>query len=302
MAAAKQEGRVTFYGAVNPTTQQTLAAAFKSRYGIDVDSVRLATSPLAQRYAGEAAAGKVVADVVQLGDPAFFDDAAKKGWLAQLDALAAVRDWPQGYHSATAVKFALSPYGVAYNNQLLKEADVPATWQALLDPKWKGKLLLIDPRNTPGIMAWAYLMRQTYGPEYLQKLAGQQFRLVASGVPGGQQIAAGSAFLMAPSPHADVLGPAKDGAPLADRGIEPATGQEQQVALSARSPHPNAGRLFLEFLLSMDAQAIMANDGYVPVLPGVPGARAVPKDYHSPQFAEAAASQNELLSLLGISS
>jgi ABC-type Fe3+ transport system substrate-binding protein len=300
--SAKREGQVRFYGAFNPTTQERLASSFKSRYGVDVDAVRLASGPLAQRYAADAAAGNVVADVVELGDSSFFEDATKKGWLAGLADVDGARNWPQQFRADTFVKLALLPYGVTYNTDLVKAADAPASWQALLDPRWKGKLLLIDPRNTPAIMAWSYFMRETYGAGYLSQLAGQQFRLVASGIPGGEQVAAGSADIIAPSTRAEVLGPAKGGAPLAYGPIEPATGQEAQAGLSAKAPHPNAGRLFLSFLMSAEGQGILANDGYVPILPGVPGAPAVPRDYHSPQYAAAAGAQGELLGLLGLRS
>ena len=77
VALAKTEGTGMLYSVIEPTILQALAKAFGDKYGVKLDFERLGTGPLSQRYAAEAEAGKVTADIVMLGDKAFLENSAK---------------------------------------------------------------------------------------------------------------------------------------------------------------------------------------------------------------------------------
>lgn len=301
--AAKSEGKLTWYTATTPEQYEAVGAAFKSKYGIEVESIRLTSGPLGQRFAAEAEAGNVVADVLGLYDPVFFPTAVEKGWITPVKAeeIPALTAWPEQYwvHDAYA-RVSLSPMTIVYNTQLVSEKDAPKGWEDLLDPRWRGKILFVDPRNVPVWMAWLYLMRGTYGDDYLRRLGQQDLRLAASAVPGAQQVAAGEASIVVPSIHSVILPLLDQGAPIADVTPEPSIGSEFYVGVSTKAPHPEAARLFLNFLLTKEGQEPLNRRAGASPLQGVPDSLALPSQYYAAPVDAALDSKDQLLALLGI--
>jgi len=298
--AAKKEGKLTFYSS-NPQDQaEAQGKAFKDKYGVSVDVFRASSGPLGQKFAAEAGAGDVTADAVILADPVFMDQASEKGWLANLSALPSVPQWPKQFFSTTYAKVQLLPITIEYNKDKVKQADAPAQWQDLLKPMFKGQTLFVDPRNVPVWVAWMYFMREKYGDDFLRQLGKQDLRLAASAVPGTQQLAAGEAAILVPSNHQVILPLVGQGAPLADTLPEPSTGVEQLLGVAAKAPHPNAARLFVNWAMTAEGQAIFNKDVGSSPLPNIPGAVPLPKSYESPKIKEAVAVQDELLKLVGI--
>src|SRR3954447_9980346 len=95
---AATEGEVTYYASTNPVLSQRLVDLFVKSYpGIKVNIVRLASGPLARRYASEAEAGNVVADILQMGDLLPIEEGVTKGWFAPIDDLPSHQAWPATY-------------------------------------------------------------------------------------------------------------------------------------------------------------------------------------------------------------
>jgi iron(III) transport system substrate-binding protein len=299
---AKKEGHITYYSSIDPAQQQQIIAEFNATYGndIQIDSTRLVSGLMVQRYAAEATAGKVVADVLTAADGQFMIDAAQKGWLAKIDDLPALSSWPKQYWTGYAAKVSVAPLNISWNTNLVKDADAPKSWEALTDPKWKGQFLAVDPRNAPILMAWLYLMDKTYGDDYLRKLSGQQIRLVESTVPGTQQMAAGSASILAPGVHGSINALQKQGAPVSDAIPDVSIGNENWATVSAAAPHPNGARLLLNFLMSPKGQELINKDVSASVLPNIPNTTPLPKNYQDADYAQAAANQAKLLELYGV--
>jgi iron(III) transport system substrate-binding protein len=298
--AAKKEGRPTLYSVSDPDLTQNMMNAFKARYGLDVDVQRLGAGPLGQRYSAEADAGKVVADAVVVSDVVFMDEAINKGWLAKIDSLPSLPDWPKdqwnGYYAPVNMAF----YTIAYNTKMVKESDAPKTWTELTDPKWKGQLLQSDPRISLGLTQWLYLMRQSYGDDFFKKLMANNPRLVTSSVPATQQLAAGAASIFFPEVHSVVLSNLAQGAPLAETFPDLVPQSGTLAGVSAKAPHPNAGRLLLNFYLSKEGQTILNKDGWS-VMPDVPGTRPLPKNITNVEPKVATAAKDQLFGLIGIS-
>jgi len=297
---AKKEGRITYYSSTAPATSQRLVAAFKDRYGIDVDFTRLASTAMAQRYSAEADAGNVQADVVQISDPLFFEAAVGKGWLAKIDTLPALDKYPKESWNGIYAKAHTGPLTLTWNTDIVKPADTPKGWEDILKPVFKGQILLVDLRNAPILWSWGLLMMQTYGEDFLRKLGQQQPRLVESSVPGSQQLAAGAGALLVPGTRSDLLELKSHNAPVADIYPSPTVGNESYVGVSAKAPHPNGGRLLLNYILSPEAQAIYVKDGYASVIPNIPGADPLPAGYTGPKPKEALDNSQKMLDLLGI--
>ncbi|MDE3078319.1 MAG: hypothetical protein KGJ86_23085, partial [Chloroflexota bacterium] len=94
---AKKEGQVVVYGIPDPSILQRLQADFKNKFGVTMNFQRLVDAQLAQRYAAEADANNVQADVVIVGNPLFADETVSKGWIAKIESLPALSSWPKDY-------------------------------------------------------------------------------------------------------------------------------------------------------------------------------------------------------------
>jgi ABC-type Fe3+ transport system substrate-binding protein len=272
--AAKKEGQVVWYTSliVNQAVRP-LVAAFNKKYpGIEVRYSRGDSGPNAIKVIDEARAGKVVGDV--------FDGIAttppllKAGLVASFAPSnadqypAALRD-PDGRWNALVVYF-LTP---GINTQLVGKDEIRAAAD-LLNPKWKGKIAWsTDPWSGSAVYVGSVLqtMGEDKGMAFLRALAKQDIvnveatnRAILDQVILGQYPVALSIF----NHHAEIS--AAKGAPVAWLKVEPISAPFHSIGLVKNAPHPNAGKLLINFLLSLEGQQAFAASGYLPALPSVP--------------------------------
>ena len=272
--AARKEGRVVWY-----TTQivnqfaRPAAEAFEKKYGIHVDYVRADSNEVALRILNEGRAGKVQADV--------FDGTAA---VASLKKENLVLHWvPEGaarlpksaadeagYWVATNL-YVLTP---GYNTDLVPKGAEPKTFEDLLDPKWKGKIAWNTSASPSAAGGFIGLVLTSMGEEkgraYLEKLSNQNVsglqvaaRQVLDQVIAGEYAIALNIF----NNHAVIS--AGKGAPSAWIPMNPAMAVLSVVSVTKDAPHTNAGKLFVEFLVSEDGQKIYRDADYMPVDPTV---------------------------------
>jgi len=300
--AAKKEGKLYAYSAANPAVMAHTVDAFKLRYpGIEVETLRLVGNQLVQRYAADAQANNVVADVLWSSQRQFFEQATKENWIVKItDDLPSLRPWPKEFWTGSFAMTGFQPWTLDYNTELVKSSEVPKSWEDVIQPRWKGQMLMLDPRNDSELLGWLLLLDQTYGDDFLRKLGGQDTRLVTSTQPGSQEVVAGSAQVLIPSLHSSIVDLVSKKAPIDETVLAPVTGSEQNIAVSTKAPHPNAARLFLNFVLSAEHQTARFQDGYASVLPDLPGAPKLPAAYKPPDVNGALSNQQRLLDLLNI--
>ena len=162
-----------------------------------------------------------------------------------------------------------------FNTELVKQGTEPKTYDDLLDPRWNGRMAWSSSASTsagPGFVGTVLReMGQQAGRAYLEKLARQQItglnvaaRQVLDQVIGGE-FAIGLQIFN----HHTVISAAK-GAPSAWIAMEPATASPSVAAVVKGAPHPNAGKLLLEFLVSEEGQRLYRAADYMPADPKVP--------------------------------
>jgi ABC-type Fe3+ transport system substrate-binding protein len=300
--AAKKEGQILFYASNHPDLTGRLVDAFSQDFpGIKVEVVRLATGALGKRYAAEAEAGNVTADLLQLGDPLLIRDAADKGWIAPIDDVPNYAGWPDQFKGPRHALIAISPQVLTYNTDLVPEADVPKAWTDLLDPKFKGQIISTDIRVGAGQLDWYLLMEKTYGTDFLKDFAAQDIRWVPSNLPGMQLLAAGEGAFLAPGLKQVTFSLIEQGAPIANVDLEPTVVHESLIAVSTDAPHPNAARLLLSYFLTPKAQQIYNQGVNASPLAGLENVDPIPSSYIRPDPVESQKQLEHLLDVLGIS-
>ena len=274
IAAAKKEGRVTFYTPlIVDQIARPLTAAFRAKYGIEAEFLRMDSDAVVLRILNEYRAKRGLADVftTSLGIEALVKSgAARKFRSAAADALPDGFKDPNGFWVADRV-YVLEP---AVNTNLVAEADYPKSLSDLLAPKWAGKIVW-RPNNLTGATGFIgnvlLGMGEDKGMDYLRKLARQRvISLQTSDRAVLDQVIAGEYSLALAMTNHNVEISRKEGAPVAWMPLAPTIIFSEQMGVTALGPHPNAGLLFLEYTMSREGQELFRNAGYIPARSDVP--------------------------------
>jgi iron(III) transport system substrate-binding protein len=271
---ARKEGSVTWYIAqVDTQTAEAMGHAFTERYpGVAVSVIRTTGQVAYERLLQDLKNGAPQCDVFSSTDISQYPALKQRGALAQftpagaatlLPAFVAVAD-PGFMYPASATSHLLIS-----NSQLVTAADAPKAWTDLLDPRWKGRVATGHPAFSGCTGIWVLALTKTYGWGYFEKLARNKPRVGRSGNDPVTLINAGEC-LVGPAPGNTAFQQVDKGNPIAP--AYPADGATLCLGPSsvmASAPHPNAARLFMEWLMSDDfAKLSVANHGD-PVHPGV---------------------------------
>lgn len=280
--AAKQEGELTWYTAhSDDVTAQALGREFEKIYpGVKVNVVRTTAQVAFQRVTQEVRASAMQVDVLSSTDLGHYVSLKEKNLLERYvpeNAAKAIDVYknsdPDGLFYVTAAGL----IGISYNTTKLKEAEVPKTWPELLDQKWKYKISTGHPGFSGYVGTWVVTMRKLYGWDYFEKLAknnpqvGRSINDTVTMLNAGERI-------VAAGPVGTTMDSAKKGNPLAM--VYPTDGSVLIIAPSGIMKgvkHPNAAKLFMEYLLSPPASRIWVEHHGESIRPEVnpmPGVKA----------------------------
>jgi len=259
---AKKEGQVTFYTS-NTWMGGHVTQEFGKKYPfVKANVYRSDSKELLKRASEEAAAGRQIADVVEtspdymallhLGSP------LQEVLLPDLGRY----DDDVKFKGKKGVLYWISRelyISVGYNTNIVAAADVPKSMKDLLDPKWKGKMSIAG--TTTGTQ-WIGAIVETYGVEFLEKLAAQNINVQnISGAALAELVASGEVPLSPTIFNSNIAVAKQKGAPVEWRPIDPVIGATGMSGLVAKAPHPHAGLLFLDFLHSKEGQQAVVKGG-----------------------------------------
>ena len=275
LAAAKKEGKVVVGIPPSAELRKELEPAFRARFGFELELFAATGPQIANRIVTEGKAGVRYFDTLIFGSCTGVP-LIKSGMFDPVEPymiLPEVKDpknWWGGhvwmdnvtrahlFYSFIATK---STEGLWHNTQLSKAQDFRSL-DDLLDPKWKGKIGLSDPRVAgSGLSVWSFLWN-IKGEEYLKKLAlqelfvSQNLRQIAEALAKGRlAVALGIGF-------AQIEPFMKAGLPVKDlsepREGLPSSNGYGTLGIVKNPPHPNATKVFVNWLLSREGQELYA--------------------------------------------
>ena len=291
--AAKAEGELVVYGSSTDNVLKRVGDAYTAAYGIKHSFIRLSSTALMQRYAAEASAGNIAADLLMAagGVQPFAADGVKKGWLEPVASagIPVIKSgqYPAAFNRNETAIVTILLWAISYNTDKVKGADVPKDWPDLLNPKWKGQILLPEPRSTEAVLDVMTLVFDKYGEDFFNKLRAQSIRWYPSQVPMLQALGAGEGAIGLPTNETAAQLLVSKGSPIGTIAPPVTTGVEMQITLTARAKakHPNAARLYANYVLSPVGNKVYNDD---PGSYGVYDSASIPKGYESPKQGVAA--------------
>jgi iron(III) transport system substrate-binding protein len=280
IAQAKKEGKLSIAGPPNPTVNKDVPNAFKSEFGVSVTYLAGASGETAQKIQSERSAGIYSLDDFLAGGNTMSTVIYKSGWLDNLKAalvspkLTDPALWQGGLKGAPFVDqpnynsvAKLSIQGqeqFMINTNLVKNGEIKG-WHDLLNPKWKGKIVAMDPTTGSGLgFNVAVMLANKFGAGFLTQLYKNQKvvlqtddRQAADSVAKGQYAVA--IGVSEANGQLDQL--IADGLPIKvisrpDDAPQMISAGYGEVGLMNKAPHPAAAKLFANWVLCPDGNKV----------------------------------------------
>ena len=267
MDLAKKEGKVVWYSSLGLSLAQKVCDTFnKKALGITCELNRDGSERIFQKVMQEAGANLAIADVVHTSDMSHYLDFKSKGMLAKYAPAGSEAFHPE-FKDPEGFYYVLrgSPYVIAYNTQKVAKGEAPKRWKDLLDPRWKGKLVHAHPGYSGVVVTGMTGLLGAFGWDYYAALAKNGPLVVQSAEDPPMKISGGEAWVGVSAEY-NLYRAQKKGNPIemvfAEEGSPFVSSAN---AVLAKAPHPNAARVFTDFLFGKEAQQILVDDGlYVP--------------------------------------
>jgi len=258
--AAKREGEVVYYASMNLSEANTIVAEFEKRYPfIKVKLQRTGSEKLLNRVLTEFRAKKIFADVIQTVEFSmhiFNRSGALARYLPQSNAAYPKEFKEEGFW--TTVYY--NAYVTAYNTRMVPARQLPKSYDDLLDPKWKGKLMM-EGTKADWFAGMLQILGQERGLKYMRELAKQQPSTREGHELLAQLVVAGEGAFDINIPAASVERMKERGAPIDWTALGPTPAIMVGAGVATGAPHPNGAKLFLEFVLSREGQKLMQTPG-----------------------------------------
>lgn len=259
VAAAKKEGRVTFYTSQPPGAQTRFVDGFRKLYpDIAIEVSRGASAQLFPRVQQELASNADGGDVWINTELLWLIDRAKENKLLHPSG-PATAGWPaQFIVQGTVLLAGREPFIISYNKALV--SNPPKGYADLLRPEFRGRLGTSELAATTVIAFYDWL-EKTQGGDYLEKFRAQNPKLYLGGVPIAQAVAAGEVIVGAFGQPTATKPLMEKGAPIDYIVPNPGLGVEYIAAAFAWSRRPNAALVMLDYIMSAQGQAAWHGTG-----------------------------------------
>jgi iron(III) transport system substrate-binding protein len=258
LRAAKVEGELVWYTSTPEVAANAILHAFKAKYPfVRTRLARAGTFETIRQTEEGIKTGNVEGDVLHVLDVGIFIDLRRRGELLPYtpEAEASIRDQfaETGYWWAMR----LVDIGMAYNRTALSAQRAPKTWEDLLRPEFAGKIGLKDAATAGTAYAEYYLLRERLGTLFWEEIARQHPRIYRSADEVMEALLRGEILVAGEMAGYAIYGATQSGKPIG--GVWPKEGVPfipGPIAILARAPHPNMGKLFVDYTLSREGQEL----------------------------------------------
>lgn len=268
-AAQAEGGQFMIYTSMNIDDLELVLEEFKKTYPfVSTEYYRASGEDVIAKAVTEAQGGQHFADVFETNAFEVYR-LSQEGLLAPFDApeRAAYPDNAKDPENVWTVD-RINLVVIAYNTDLVDEADAPQTHEDLLDPKWKGKIG-IEASDIELLADMAGAWGEDKATAFWEGIAAQEPRLIDGHTELAEFMVAGE-FAISPTVYGHrVVKLKNDGAPIEWVITDPVFAFTQLLALANDAPHPATGKLFVNWLLSEEGQKVILSLNRVPARPGV---------------------------------
>lgn len=283
---AKKEGSLILYHTMPRRVLKRLVQRFEEKYEIRVKWTRKGAGGIIRMITAERMAGALKCDVVGASDPTSFIRWKKEGVLQKYATpntpqfLKGIAE-PEGWYTPVRVSYV----SMGISTERVKPEEVPKSWKDALDPKWKGRIAIVDPRKSGPARWWLGAMVSKFGWSYIEKLAENKPLLLKSASTAAVTLLNGEADLLAMATEHQLVRRAAKGEAV--KPIYPKEGiifKTSPIGICANARHPHAAKLWIDWESSAEGQGFISKYG------GYPPGRIDVKSFYNrdPKFTDPA--------------
>ncbi len=278
LALARQEGRLRLSGPKGlEKFKQGLTESFETKFGITVEYVQLSPEQVLQRVREERAAGRYLWDIFIGGQDTLLFNLKSLGVLAPIESafiLPEVKD-PKNWQGGKLPFFDRDRLGLFFlygagqyfyvNTELARPEEITSYWD-LLNPRWKGKILVTRDPRIPGhgrLVFLFFYVHKELGPDFVRKLAQDDLQIPKDDEQAEHWLTQGK-YAICFCNNAEATKLANERLPvklldprLVKEGID-VTSSFANVGFADRAPHPNAAKVYINWLLSQEAGTMLS--------------------------------------------
>lgn len=277
VAAAKKEGKLVIYAELDPDTRQALTSVFGKKFGIQLEFVAGKSAEISKRYLSERGAGLHLVDVFHMGAGTAVNFMKPQKAFVPLEPFLLLPEVKEKsaylfgevpYLDKERMALALiAPYTsyMAVNTTTVKDGELKS-YKDLLNPKWKGKVILYDPAIPSAAAGWAaFMIGKAYGLEegtnFLKAFAATEPVMIKDVRQQVEWVARGKYAIGVGAQHAEISNFKMLGLPIFMQrfveggNINPASAF---IERPANPPHPNAATVYLNWVLTDEGQKTVA--------------------------------------------
>jgi iron(III) transport system substrate-binding protein len=263
-AAAKREGKVTWYTSTPVAAGQYIANEFEKRTGIKVEMLRTGGQNVIRRFMQEADSGRIAVDVITMSDMSAANAMTKRGLLVPFrpvgfDKVIPDAKDPKGAYIAQR----LNLVGLLTRTDKVAPPDIPKSWNDLLNPKFKGMQVMADPSFTAIQLVVVATLSQKLGWQFYEGLRKNDIMIVQGHEQIFDMVKRGERVMAAEASDPRIY----TGGTMPPNMVNtiPSSGAIQvpsPTAIVNGSPHPNAAKLFAQFNLLPEIQHKFTEEGH----------------------------------------
>lgn len=272
VAAANKEGSITFYNNLQPNGIEPLLAEFNKAYPeIVPEQIRLGSNPLIERFETEFSSGRNLVDVLITFPDERITKGLAQGWMAEWTP-PELANFPAEINTDNKL-FTLqyARESIIWNKTRVSDEEAPKEWTDLFDPKWKGKVGMNPPWRSVSIQQIVAFWEDIGIENSAQKFKDNDVLFFEGSGGIIQAVIRGDVWIaeLTDLPLNPLL---EDGAPVGF--VYPASGttlSANRAFVAAKAPHPNAAKVFLNWLMTEEGQiALQQHCGLSVTRNGVP--------------------------------